>query len=215
MQDRYEIPVNTKHPDKFPILDGCTFDMKAQDKCFDQWLNDPYVLAQRGAYATDGLAAAMAQVSTTAPTDDIDLFIFGGPINFRGYFPWSAHTRNKAGTVELRSTDPLEQPEINFNYFDTGTTEDGANQKDLQSLIGAIKISRGALSHFNDFDLVLPTSNFIEQYPGPRADTDEELGTYIKQVLGAIMHAVLRQLELTVTRWRCWTWSSRFAEWKA
>ncbi len=88
MQDRYEIPVNTEHPNDFPILDGCTFDMKAQDKCFDQWLNNPYILAQRGAYATDGLAAAMAQVSTTAPTTDIDLFIFGGPISFRGYFPW-------------------------------------------------------------------------------------------------------------------------------
>lgn len=37
--------------------------------------------------ATNGLAAAMAVRSQTASTSDIDLFIFGGPIDFTGYFP--------------------------------------------------------------------------------------------------------------------------------
>ena len=87
MQDRYEIPVNVKHPNDFSILDGCTFDMKDHDKCYHQWLENPNILAQRGAYATDGLAAAMAVNSDTADDSDIDLFIFGGPVNFVGYFP--------------------------------------------------------------------------------------------------------------------------------
>lgn len=32
------------------------------------------------------------------------------------------HTRNTGGTVQLRSTNPLDKLIINFNYFDTGTT---------------------------------------------------------------------------------------------
>ncbi|KAJ9143263.1 hypothetical protein NKR19_g6910 [Coniochaeta hoffmannii] len=60
----------------------------------------------------------MAVNSDFASTPDIDLFIFGGPIDFTGYFPqWGdaavashayfswytlkAHTRNRAGTVQL------------------------------------------------------------------------------------------------------------------
>ena len=132
MQDRYEIPVNVKHGTDFAILNGCYFDSKPHDECLTEWQNNPYVLAQRGAYASDGLAAAMAVNSDFASTPDIDLFIFGGPIDFTGYFPqWGdaavashayfswytlkAHTRNRAGTVQLRSADPLDTPVINFN----------------------------------------------------------------------------------------------------
>lgn len=48
MQDRYEIPVNVKHPVDFPILDGCTFDAKPHDKCLDQWQANPLLLGLRG-----------------------------------------------------------------------------------------------------------------------------------------------------------------------
>ncbi|EMD00644.1 hypothetical protein BAUCODRAFT_28987 [Baudoinia panamericana UAMH 10762] len=198
MQDRYEIPINTYHPDDFTILDGCTFDLKSDDKCLTQWENNPYVLAQKGAYATNGLAAAMGKVSSTSPTGDVDLFIFGGPVNFQGYFPqWSddavkdhqhfswytlkAHTQNKAGTVTLRSTNPLDQPDINFNYFDTGTTASGEDEADLASLVEAVKISRGALQHFHDYDLLLPTTDFTEEEPGKNVTSDADIGDYIKQ----------------------------------
>lgn len=87
MQDRYEIPVNVAHPDNFPLLDGCTFDQKAHDQCYTKWANNPYVLAQRGAYASNGLAAAMVMRSATASDSNADLFIFGGPVDFTGYFP--------------------------------------------------------------------------------------------------------------------------------
>lgn len=56
MQDRYEIPINVAHNNTFSILDGCTFDLKPHDLCLQQWLNNPEVLAARGAYATDGLS---------------------------------------------------------------------------------------------------------------------------------------------------------------
>jgi choline dehydrogenase len=139
MQDRYEIPVSVRHGDDFKILQGCTFDAKAQDECFKQWNTNPYILAQRGPYATNGLAATLALRSNNADDSNIDLYTFGGPINFQGYFPrWGdsavakhnifswytlkAHTRNTAGTVTLRTTNPLDTPVINFNYFSEGTT---------------------------------------------------------------------------------------------
>lgn len=87
MMDRYEIPVNVKHPDEWSILKGCHFDLKPHDLCLKQWQEKPYVLGARGAYATNGLAAAMIKRSNFADNKDTDLIIFGGPINFKGYFP--------------------------------------------------------------------------------------------------------------------------------
>ena len=196
MQDRYEIPVNVQHPNDFPILDGCTFDMKEHDLCYQQWLNNPDVLAQRGAYATDGLAAAMAVRSNFASTSDIDLFIFGGPVDFTGYFPqWGdaavadhqhfswytlkAHTRNKAGTVQLKSADPLDTPLINFNYFDTGTTTGGADELDVSALVQAINMSREALTQYGTYS-ILGGTEFTEQNPGQDTQSEEDLETYVK-----------------------------------
>lgn len=179
MQDRYEIPVNVRHPTDFSILNGCTFDNKPQDACLTKWQNDPYILAQRGPYATNGLAAAMAVNSKYASTSDIDIFIFGGPIDFIGYFPqWGdqavryhdyfswytlkAHTRNRAGTVELKSANPLDTPLINFNYFDTGTTAGGADELDVMAMVQAINMSREALQKYNNY-AILGGDSFVEE----------------------------------------------------
>ncbi|PBP28084.1 alcohol dehydrogenase, partial [Diplocarpon rosae] len=196
LQDRYEIGVNVKHPTDFPILEGCTFDNKPQDKCLSQWQRNPNILAAKGAYASNGLAATMSVNSNYAANSDIDLYIFGGPINFIGYFPqWGdfavkdhrhfswyalkAHTRNRAGTVELRSADPLDTPVINFNYFDTGTTAGGADQLDINAMIQAINMSREALQEYSTYS-ILGGDSFIEEMPGPDVKSDEDLGNFIK-----------------------------------
>ncbi|KAH9218078.1 hypothetical protein DL95DRAFT_490668 [Leptodontidium sp. 2 PMI_412] len=162
MQDRYEIGVNVKHPKDFPVLNGST----------------------------------MAVRSDFASTTDIDMFIFGGPVNFIGYFPgWGdyavadhkhfswytlkAHTRNRAGTVELRSNDPLDTPLINFNYFDTGTTAGGADDLDLRSMIQAVNMSRQALQEYKKYS-ILGGDAFVEEEPGPDVTSDEAIGQYIK-----------------------------------
>ncbi|KAI0132553.1 hypothetical protein BJ170DRAFT_252915 [Xylariales sp. AK1849] len=196
MQDRYEIPVNVKHPADFSILDGCTFDNKPEDACLTKWQENLYLLAARGAYASNGLAGTMVARSDYASTSDIDMFIFGGPIDFTGYFPsWGdaavadhehfswytlkAHTRNRAGTVQLRSTDPLDTPLINFNYFDTGTTEGGADDLDLRAMIQALNMSRRALEEYTTYS-ILGGDSFVEENPGPEVVSDEDLGQYIK-----------------------------------
>jgi choline dehydrogenase len=196
MQDRYEIGLNVKHPNNFAVLDGCTFDAKPHDKCFTQYEDNPYILAQKGAYATNGLAATMVVRSQFASDSDHDVFIFAGPVNFTGYFPgWSdiavadhqhfswytlkAKTRNRAGTVDLRSTNPLDTPEINFNYFDTGTTTDGDDVKDVMAMVQALNMSRQALQQYHNFD-ILGGTDFVEQFPGPEVQTDDQLENYVK-----------------------------------
>ena len=196
MQDRYEIGLNVIHPNDFPILDGCTFDGKAHDECLTRYEDNPDIAGQRGVYASNGLAAALAIRSAYAADSDIDLYLFGAPADFVGYFPqwgdaavathnyWSwytlkAHTRNTAGTVQLRSTNPLDTPEINFNYFDTGTTADGADQLDLDAMIQAINMSRQALEHYYDYS-ILGGTEFTELRPGANVTSDEDVGQYIK-----------------------------------
>lgn len=199
MQDRYEISINVEHPNDFAVLDGCTFDGKPHDLCLKQWLDNPVeVLAARGAYASDGLGASMIVRSPTADTPDFDNMIFGGPINFTGYFPYWGdaavrhHTafswysllrggRNKAGTVKLNSADPRVQPKIDFNYFYTGTTTDDAPEKDLDAIVNAIHLAREALDKYNDLpQSLLPGTQFVETLPGSEVNTDEELKQYIQ-----------------------------------
>ncbi|KAM7221733.1 putative GMC oxidoreductase [Rhypophila decipiens] len=198
MMDRYEVPVNVKHESDFSVLDGCTFDLKPHDLCLKQWQENPYIFAARGAYTSNGLATMMLQRSSFASTPDVDLSIFGGPLNFQGYFPgwhdfsvrdhkhfsWyslKAHTRNRAGTVELRSSNPLDQPLINFNYFHEGTTAGGADRLDLGALVQAIRKSREALGDWANYP-VLGGTPFVEENPGPSVQTDEQIGQFIKDV---------------------------------
>ena len=121
-----------------------------------------------------------------------DLIITGAPANFRGYFPgystaaladakhwvWivlKAHARNTAGTVTLRSADPQDVPQINFNYFDTGTTAGGADQLDLEAVVEAIQYSRRIYQ-----DVIPLQSTFQEVWPGPNISTTAEVQQWVK-----------------------------------
>ncbi|KAJ5181600.1 hypothetical protein N7449_011747 [Penicillium cf. viridicatum] len=183
LQDHYETAVQGHVPKNFTALDGCTFN-HGDDPCLDRW-NNP-VLGNHGIYSSNGFGAAMLYKSSVTADDSFDVFVFGGPINFRGYFPgygvniterhdwftWTvlkAHPRNTAGTVMLRSADPLDMPDITFNYFDTGS---GDYQKDLEAITEAIVVARGAF----DRQLV----DVSEVLPGDDIKTDEEIHDYIK-----------------------------------
>lgn len=47
-------------------------------------------------------------------------------------------------------------------------------------MVEAIRTSRKALSHYYDYSGVSGGSNFTEQNPGPGAQTDAQLGDFIK-----------------------------------
>ena len=188
MQDRYEVTVVGQATSDFALLKGCTLLQTDPDPCLEQWKNDPDF---KGAYGSNGLAFGQVKKSSTADSDP-DLFIAGAPANFRGYFPgyssaafadirhWSwitlkAHTRNRAGTVQLRSTDPRDTPLINFNSFDTGTTTDGADAKDLQALVESLAYSRKIFR-----DVIPLNGSFTEVWPGTNITDPAAVEEFIK-----------------------------------
>jgi choline dehydrogenase-like flavoprotein len=178
LRDRYEISVIARMKSDFETLEGVTFNPdESNDRARTEW-NNPKQGPDRertGLYATSGASLAVFKKSaqTDRPDDPPDLFLFGVPAAFRGYFPgWSkqvlkerpnyrgdpegasepdshrlwtwiilkAYSRNK-GTVRLRSADPLDQPEINFNYFDEKNDPDGS-RADLEALVEAVAYAR-------------------------------------------------------------------------
>jgi len=91
---------------------------------------------------------------------------------FKGYYPgyaaevyqdgdglsWCAlkgHTRNRAGSVALRSADPRDVPRIDFDYFAEGGAED------LDAMVEAVEIARAIAAPLRRRGLA------AEMLPGP------------------------------------------------
>lgn len=166
LQDRYEVSVVSEAKKDFSTLDGISFAPgDLADTARSQWL-----AGSKGLYATNGGALAVLVTTDQAPetavggTSDPDLFIFGVPAAFRGYYwKWSGellratrgaadeqrnlwswvilkgYTDNRTGRVRLRSSNPLEQPDICFNSFDPGSIDAG---KDRAALAAGIRLVR-------------------------------------------------------------------------
>jgi choline dehydrogenase len=151
------------------------------DPGFRQWQSQG-----KGIYATNGALVGIIRRSRRelpAP----DLFIFGLPARFEGYYPgysaelewhhdyftWAvlkAHTINRAGTVLLRSADPREPPSVDFHYFDEGTDTEGA---DLDAVVDGVQIARDLMRRAGD--LVAE-----EVWPGPSVQTREQVRDWVR-----------------------------------
>lgn len=185
LQDRYEVGVISQAPQDFPTLNGLTFAPtrpgQADDRAFKQWKE-----THDGLYTTNGAVVAIVRKSDPSLTDP-DLFIFGLPASFKGYYPeyadtltsrhdeftWAilkAHTNNTGGTVTLRSTDPLARPEINFRYFREGTDAGGA---DLRAVAQGVKFVRSFAGSFGMF-CELMVRDSVQPKPDIRSDEDIE-----------------------------------------
>lgn len=195
LQDRYELGVIAEAPTDFFITRDCTFGYSSPDPCLEKWQNGLTAIG-KGTYATNGIAIAATQKSSTAGqaefSDNPDLFISGAPANFKGYFPgysydalkdarhwvWiilKARARNNAGTVTLTSTNPQEMPNITMNSLDTGVTANGADDLDLQALYEATQFARRA------FDDVIPLDgSFTETWPGRNVSSEADVKDWIK-----------------------------------
>jgi choline dehydrogenase len=166
LQDRYETTIIGETESDFEIIKGCTFG-RAGDPCLSKWKT-----SDKGIYASNGISLGVVKKSSVATTSDPDLFIAGAPVSFRGYYPgyaanatsdrkhWSwitlkAHTSNKAGTVRLRSTDPRDMPQIDFNYFQQG------GDSDRKAVVEGMKLSRKMMR-----DVIPLAGGFKEVWPG-------------------------------------------------
>ncbi len=184
LQDRYEVGVVSEMNADFPLLKELTFAApqpgQAPDPGFVAWQSG------KGLYTTNGVVIGIIKKSQEARPNP-DLYIFGLPSSFQGYFPsyskelernknyftWAilkAHTRNTAGRVTLRSSDPCDMPEINFHYFSEGND---TAEEDLESVADGVEFVRRMMRHA---DLVTKR----EVIPGEGVSTREQIKEFIK-----------------------------------
>jgi choline dehydrogenase-like flavoprotein len=181
LQDRYEVAVTHRMRQPWSALEGARFEHG--DPVWQRWNK-----SRSGMYASSG--AAIGFIRRSQPTlPEPDIFCMALPARFEGYAPgfsemirqhtdrltWAvlkAHTHNRAGTVTLRSADPLDTPLVNFRYFEEG---DDATGGDLQSIVQAIRFVRRLTAPLIASGLIAE-----ECAPGPSLNTDEELANYVR-----------------------------------
>ena len=154
LQDRYEVGVVTRVPEPFKLLADASLTGRAHpgdpapDAAFQEWLDGG------GIYESNAsLLGVIMRSSTRRSGDAPDLFIFGLPGFFRGYYigyseaaksikdnftfaVLKGHTDNRAGRVTLRSADPFQPPKIHFKYFEEGDQPDA---DDVQSVVDGVE----------------------------------------------------------------------------
>ncbi len=186
MQDRYEVGVVSQMEKPFALLNGASFDApkdgEAGDAAFLSWQKG------RGVYTSNGAAVAVTKRSSPDKADP-DLFVFGLPSYFKGYYPgysaalkqyqdrftWAilkAHTRNTAGTVKLRSADPRDTPEICFHYFTEGND---AAQEDLQAVVKGVQFARELNAEISK------SVGITELLPGPQVSSEADIAAFIQR----------------------------------
>ncbi len=141
LQDRYEVTVVSELDKDFETLNSVSFEPgDPDDRARSEWEK-----SKTGLYATNGGTLAVIRRSKqAAEANEVepDLFTFGAPAAFRGYYwNWSrelfkdkigatedkhrlwswvilkAYTSNHDGSVRLRTASPFDMPEICFDAF--------------------------------------------------------------------------------------------------
>ncbi|KAF5314317.1 hypothetical protein D9619_011926 [Psilocybe cf. subviscida] len=187
MQDRYEVGITQSAPaDKFfQFYAGCTFARTADDPCLLQFYTNA---TDRGTYQTNLFQFMAVQKTSQAASTEADVITGGVPAEFWGYWPgysnhvegggvtWTwlvlkAHSRNNAGTVTLRSANPLDMPKVDFKYWTVG------GQADLQAVYEGVKNARSWTQNVTPLQ---PGAVFTETRPGPSIQTEAQIKQWIK-----------------------------------
>jgi choline dehydrogenase-like flavoprotein len=176
LQDRYEVSVVSRMAQDWQVLAGAEF--RRGDRLDAQWRKG------QGMYISNGAALAFS-TSSRRGSFPPDLFCMALLARFAGYEPgyskqiaelhdylsWAilkAHTVNRAGRVTLRSADPCEPPEVNFNYF----AEAG---EDLEAVIGAVQKIRRLTR-----PLVALKAIAAEEEPGADVRTPTQIADWVR-----------------------------------
>ena len=220
LQDRYEVSVITRTPSPFSTLDGVSFlPGDPNDPALRQWR-----AKKDGLYRTNGGAIAFfhnthhdKQQADARPKANPDLFIFGVPAAFRGYYwNWSkkllradcnavkderdlwswivlkAYTKNNGGYVRLRSAAPDEEPEINLCSFSEGPA---GYEEDVAALAQGVAFVRQINATF------VPDAVNAEIQPGKaRGDDTANLRQWIQDE--AWGHHACGTCRIGSDRWR-------------
>lgn len=185
LQDRYEVGVVNRVKQDWGILKGAKY--KNTDPQYADWLRTKNDYTG-SVYGTNG--AVLAVIRRSARERPLpDLFCFAVLADFRGYEPdyskriveklnyltWAvlkAHTNNRAGYVKLKSTNPLERPDINFRYFVEGTPD---HDEDLESVVEGVKFVR-------DLTRPLIETGIVEEEEAPGMDvtSDAQIRDFVR-----------------------------------
>lgn len=145
LQDRYEVGVVHRMKRRWRSLEDAAF--ARGDPLFKAWQD-----RGKGMYGSNGAALTVTRRSRQSE-GDVDLFMMGMLVKFKGYYTGYAdrlwrdgngltwcvlkgHTRNRSGTVTLCSADPRQPPRIDFNFFAQG------GEADLAAMVEAVEIAR-------------------------------------------------------------------------
>ncbi len=181
LQDRYEVAVTHRMHRPWKVLGGARFDRT--DPLWRLWRE-----SRSGMYTSNGAAMAIACRSAPAAPEP-DIFCMALLARFEGYFTGfskqisahqdyltlallKAHTKNRAGSITLRSADPRDTPLVNFNYFEDGNDAAG---EDLQAVVNGIKFVRRITAPLIAKGLIAE-----EKTPGIAIKTDAELADYVR-----------------------------------
>jgi choline dehydrogenase-like flavoprotein len=178
LQDRYEISVvNRMNFKAWAAYKDAQFNTK--DPQYREWLK-----GGSGVYASNGSVLTLFRRSPKAG-DLPDQFCMSLLARFSGYrqdyscdfrdklnyLTWvvlKAHTRNRAGEVTLRSSDPRDTPLINFRFFQDGGDED------LAAVVDGIRFVRRLTAKLK--------KKYIaeEELPGEHLQSEDELREFVR-----------------------------------
>jgi choline dehydrogenase len=174
LQDRYEVGVISSCARDFSLLQGATFEPPEEsagpDAFFTSWSANG-----TGIYASNGTLIGIVKRSNSSRKDP-DLYIFGLPGFFKGYFSgyskqteryrnlftWvilKARTNNTAGQISLKSANAWDMPNVEFHYFSEGNDTSG---DDLESVAAGVEFVRAMNDHLSALGIVN-----AELLPGP------------------------------------------------
>ncbi|KAI2635491.1 choline dehydrogenase mitochondrial precursor [Xylaria nigripes] len=193
LQDRLEVSVNANYPTNFTRTLACTY-FGTEDPCWSQYADPNNKGAEKGTYASNQVIAGAFWTSGFSDDGEQDLWIGGFPALFNGFYPgysshaaspnnktwWSwlilkAHTRNRAGTVELASANPRDTPIINFHNLYEGMSKEDADRDGL-SLVEGIRMAQRFFAETPDID-GLPDVF----WPPKQYQSDEDLLEWVKE----------------------------------
>ncbi|KAI1310391.1 GMC oxidoreductase [Xylaria venustula] len=194
LQDRLEVSVNANYPTNFTRILDCTYLSTEDDPCWSQYVSANNTGAAKGTYASNQVFAGAFWTSSYSEDGEQDLWIGGFPALFNGFYPgystvaatadnktwWSwlvlkAHTRNTAGTVELRSANPRDTPVITFHTLYEGLSKEEAD-KDAYALVEGIRMAQNFYKEVPDID-GLP--NVF--WPPAEYETDDDLRDWVTE----------------------------------
>ncbi|KAI8623015.1 choline dehydrogenase [Xylariaceae sp. FL1651] len=194
LQDRLEVSVNAQFPTNFTRILDCTFLAIDEDPCWTQYADPNNKGAAKGPYASSGNYFGAFWTSSYSEDGEQDLWIGGFPGTFNGFYPgysanaatatfknyWSwlilkAHTRNRAGTVQLQSANPRDVPLITFHSMYEGLPKEEAD-KDVGALLEGIRMAQKFYSSTPNVD-GLP----VQWWPPTNVTSDDDLKEWITE----------------------------------